>query len=163
MLTRLAATGAALGVVALTAGSMGPATGHGGGDRHGHHGDVIRVLSTNTEESFLDLGDTGPSLGDEFVFTSDLTKHGASVGHTGVVCTVTSVAREETQCVGTAWFDKHGQIAIQGLVAGEPEVFSFPITGGTGAFESTGGTLVVKELSDDDDDVTRELLTFFLD
>jgi hypothetical protein len=158
MLTRLAATGAAVGVVALAAGSMGPATGHGGGGHHGHHGDVIRVLSTNTEESFLDLGDSGSSLGDEFVFTSDLTRHGASVGHTGVVCTVTSVAREETQCVGTAWFDKGGQIAIQGLLAGEPEVFSFPITGGTGAFEGADGTLMVKELSD-----SEELLTFFLD
>jgi len=119
---------------------------------------VIRVLSTNTEESFLDLGDSGTSLGDEFVFTSHLTRHGASVGHTGVVCTVTSAAREETQCVGTAWFDKAGQITIQGLLAGEPEVFSFAITGGTGAFEGADGTLVVKELSD-----TEELLTFFLD
>ncbi len=156
MLTRLAAMGAALGVVALTAGSMGPATGNG--DHHGHHGSTIRVLSTNTEEDNVDVGDPGLSLGDEFVFTSNLTRHGKSVGHTGVVCTVTSVAREETQCAGTASFNRGGQIAIQGLVAGERQVFSFPITGGTGAFEGADGTLVVKEVSDN-----QELLTFFLD
>jgi hypothetical protein len=156
MFKRLVATGAVLGIVALTAGSMGSATGHGGG-HHGHHGNQIRVLSTNTEEAFVDVGEPDFSLGDEFVFTSDLTKHGTLVGHTGVVCTTTSVEREESQCVGTASFDK-GQITIQGLLAGEPAVFEFPITGGTGAFEGADGTLVVKELSD-----TEELLTFYLD
>jgi hypothetical protein len=156
MLVRLVATGAALGVVAVTAGSIGPATGHGGGG-HGHHGDTIRVVSTNTEEAFVDVGEPDFSIGDEFVFSSDLTKHGRNVGHTGVVCTVTSVEREESQCVGTAWFHR-GQITIQGLLAGEPEEFEFPITGGSGAFEGTGGTLVVRELSD-----TQELLTFHLD
>ena len=156
MLVRLAATGAVLGVVGLAAGSVGPATGHGGGG-HDHDGYTLRVLSTNTEEAFVDVGEPDFSLGDEFVFTSELTRHGKTVGHTGVVCTVTSVEREESQCNGTAWFDK-GQIAIQGLVAGEPERFSFPIIGGTGVFEGAGGTLVVTELSD-----TEELLAFHLD
>jgi hypothetical protein len=157
MLVRLAATGAVLAAVAVTAGSVGPATGHGDGGDHGHGGSTLRVLSTNTEEAFVDVGEPDFSLGDEFVFTSDLTKHGKSVGHTGVVCTITSVEREESQCVGTAWFGK-GQITIQGLIAGEPERFSLAITGGTGAFESAGGTLVVTELSD-----TEELLSFHLE
>lgn len=157
MLVRLAATGAVLGVVALAAGSAGPATGHGGGGGGHDHGHTLRVLSTNTEEAFVDVGEPDFSLGDQFVFTSELTKRGRTVGHTGVVCTVTSVERNESQCAGTAWFEK-GQIAIQGLISGEPERFSFPITGGTGVFESAGGTLVVTELSD-----TEELLTFHLD
>lgn len=156
MLKRLGATGAALALVALAGGAVAPATGSGSGhgDDNGRH--KIRVLSTNTEEAFVDVGEPDFSLGDAFIFTSDLTKHGRSVGHTGVVCTITSVAREESQCVGTAWLRK-GQITIQGLVAGEPEVFAFPITGGTGAYEGAEGTLVVKELSD-----TEELLTFYL-
>jgi hypothetical protein len=156
--SRFAATAAVLGVLAVTAGSVGPATGNGnGGHGNGNGGDRVRVHSTNTEEAFVDVGEPDFSLGDEFVFTSDLTKHGTSVGHTGVVCTITSVEREESQCVGTAWFRK-GQITIQGLLAGEPERFEFPITGGTGAFEGASGTLVVKTLSD-----TEELLTFYLD
>ena len=63
MLVRLAATGAVLGVVALAAGSAGPATGHGGGG-HGDDGHALRVLSTNTEEAFVDVGDPDFSLGD---------------------------------------------------------------------------------------------------
>jgi hypothetical protein len=162
MLKRLMTTTAVLGVVALTAGSVGPAMGssgsrhHGG---HGGHGDRVRVLSTNTEENFLDLGSAGPSLGDQFVFSSDLTAHGRAVGHTGVTCTLTSVARDESQCVGTAWLDGRGQITITGLVAGQPDVFEFPITGGTGAFVGASGRLVVREVSENP---TRELLTFFL-
>ncbi len=118
MIKRLVAMGAVLGVVALAAGSMGPATGNGGGGHHGH-GDTVRVLSTNTEEAFVDVGEPDFSLGDEFVFTSDLTKYGKLVGHTGVVCTVTSVVREESQCVGTASFYK-GQIALIVLRACSP-------------------------------------------
>jgi len=156
MIRRLMTTGAVLGVVALTAGSVGTATGQGGGGHH-DHGDKLRVLSTNTEEAFVDVGETDFSLGDSFVFTSDLTRHGKHVGHTGVQCTITSVEREESQCVGTAWTHK-GQITVQGLLAGEPDEFELAITGGTGAFEDAGGTLVVDELSD-----TEELLTFHLD
>ena len=50
-----------------------------------------------------------------------------------------------------------GQITIQGLLAGEPTVFKFAITGGTGAYEGAAGTLVVREISN-----TKELLTFHL-
>ena len=156
MLARLAATGTVLGLITVATASVGPATGHGDG-HDGHHGHIVRVLSTNTEEAFVDVGEPDFSLGDEFVFTSKLTKHGTAVGHTGVVCTVTSVEREEFQCVATAWFAK-GQIAVQGLIAGEPERFPLAITGGTGVFEGADGTLVVTELSD-----SQELLTFFLD
>lgn len=155
MLKRLGATGAMAAIAVLAASSAIPATGHGSGDDR----DRIRVLSTNTEEAFVDVGEPDFSLGDSFVFTSDLTTHGRLVGHTGVVCTVTSTVREETQCVGTAQF-RRGQITIQGLVAGEPEVFKFPITGGTGAYEGAEGTLVVKEIPGTDP--TKELLTFYL-
>jgi hypothetical protein len=156
MLKRVGVMGAVVGIAALTAGSVAPATGQGSADRHGDDRDKVRVLSTNTEEAFVDVGEPDFSLGDSFVFTSDLTKHGKKVGHTGVVCTVTSTAREESQCVGTASL-RRGQITIQGLLAGEPEVFEFAITGGTGAYEGAEGTLVVRELSD-----TQELLTFYL-
>ena len=74
-------------------------------------------------------------------------RHGHRVGHTGVVCTITSVDHEESQCVGTAWF-RGGQITIQGLLWGEPETFVFPVTGGSGAFEGAEGVLHVRELSD---------------
>ena len=155
MLRQLGVTGAMAAIAVLPVSSAVPATGHGDGNGR----DSIRVLSTNTEEAFVDVGKADLSLGDAFVFTSDLTKHGRRVGHTGVVCTVTSTAREESQCVGTARL-RLGQITIQGLVAGEPGVFEFAITGGTGAYEGAEGTLVVKEIPGTDP--TKELLTFYL-
>ena len=155
MFKRIGVTGSLAAIAVFAVSSAAPATGHGGG----HGGDRIRVLSTNTEESFVDVGEPDFSLGDAFIFTSDLTKHGNPVGHTGVVCTVTSTAREESQCLGTARL-RRGQITIQGLVAGEPDVFEFAITGGTGDYEGAEGTLVVKEIPGTDP--TQEVLTFHL-
>ena len=157
MLKRLGATGAMVGVAALAVGSIGPATGQvdqRGGDYH----HTIRVLSTNTEEGGGDVGEPGESVGDMFAFSSLLTKHGRTVGHTGVACTVTSLERAEAQCVGTASL-RRGQITVQGLIGEESdeEEFELAITGGTGAYEGAEGTLVVRELSE-----TRELLTFHL-
>jgi hypothetical protein len=156
MLKRLAIMGALTGVAALAVGSVVPATGQGSADRH-RDDDTIKVVSVNTEEAFVDVGEPDLSLGDSFVFTSNLTRHGDKVGHTGVECTITSVAREETQCLGSAVFH-HGQITIQGLLAGEPEKFSFAITGGTGAYEGAEGTLFVRVIDDE-----KELLIFDLD
>ena len=153
MFKRLGVTGAVVAIAALAAGSVGPAAGTGD-DGDSHH--TVRVVSHNTEESFVDVGKHGLSLGDEFIFTSRLTRHGHKVGHTGVVCTITSVKREESQCVGSAKLGR-GEITIQGLMADSPRVFSFAITGGTGAFEGAEGTLVVRELPHN-----RELLSFHL-
>jgi hypothetical protein len=140
---------------AFAVASGGPAVSSGGDDGNDRHR-TIRVVSVNTEEAFVDVGEANFSLGDEFVFTSKLMRHGKQVGHTGVVCTITSVTNEESQCVGTAQF-RAGQITIQGLMAGEPTSFKFPITGGSGAYQGAEGELQVRELSD-----TRELLTFHL-
>jgi hypothetical protein len=156
MLKRLGVMGAMIAVAALAVSSVGPATGQLGADRHGDDRDKVRVLSTLTEEAFIDVGEADFSLGDTYVFSSKLTKHRKRVGHTGVVCTVTSTKRAEFQCVATAKL-RRGQITVQGLVAGEPEVFKFAITGGTGRYEGAEGTLVVRQLSE-----TRERLTFHL-
>ena len=154
MLKYACMTGAAAAVAVLAVGSVGPAVGtHGGG--HDDHEKVIRVLSKPSEEKFVDLDGRGPTLGDMFVFRSELTMKGKRVGHTGVVCTVTSKKHEEVQCLGTARFGHRGQITVQGLIAGSPRAFRLAINGGTGAFEGAEGTLFVKELSGD-----RERLTF---
>lgn len=156
MLKRLGTVGTVIAVAAFAVGSVGPATGQTSATNNGDDHRFVSVLSTNTEEAFIDAGERGFSLGDSFVFSSRLTRQGETVGHTGVVCTITSVRMEESQCVGTAWL-RRGQISIQGLLAGEPEEFEFPITGGTGAFEGAGGTLVVREISN-----TKERLTFHI-
>jgi hypothetical protein len=114
------------------------------------------VVEITTEQEFLDLGAEGFSLGDEFVFSAKLLKGGDQVGHSGVVCTLTSLEREESQCQATAWF-QDGQITAQGLVAGEPETIVLPITGGSGKYEGAEGEAHGRRLSG-----TKEIITFHL-
>src|SRR5919106_2820108 len=133
MLKRLAVLCVTVALIALGVGAVTPALGSSSDDK----GRTIRVVSINEEEEFLDLGAEGPSLGDEFVFSSKLLKGGEQVGHTGVVCTATSVEREELQCLATSWFE-NGQITAQGLVSGE-ETFVVPITGGSGKYKGADG------------------------
>lgn len=153
MIKRLGSWAAVVAVAALTAGSVAPATGSGSGSGGGW---TIRVVSVNTEEAFIDVGEPDFSLGDQFVFSSNLKRYGERVGHSGVVCTITSVSREESQCVGTVRL-RRGQIAVQGLIAGSPGRFALPVTGGSGAFEGVGGEMHVRERSGG-----REVLLFHL-
>lgn len=154
MLKRLGLVGAVVGVGALAVSSVGPATG-GGPGRDGDHRHTVRVNAITTEEALVDVGEPDFSLGDSFVFSAKLMRHGKKVGHAGVVCTITSVKREMSQCAGTVTL-RRGQIAVQGLTTADEE-FPLPITGGTGAFEGAGGTLVVHQVSP-----TRERLVFHI-
>ncbi len=155
MIKRLCALGAVVALVALPVGAVGPAAGSSGDSNGDDH--VIRVLSITDEETFVDTGDAGPSLGDQFVFSSTLKKHGEEVGHTGAACTLTSLERSESHCVGTAWFED-GQITVQGLVSEEASRFTIAITGGTGAYEGASGEVTVRVLAEG-----RERIIFHLD
>jgi hypothetical protein len=119
-------------------------------------GRTIRVVSITTEESFVDVGDEDFSLGDQFVFSANLLQGGTQVGRGGVVCTLVSVDQERSQCVATADL-RGGQIAVQGLLTGEPDKFVFPITGGSGKYEGADGEIHVSQVS-----ATKEILTFHL-
>jgi hypothetical protein len=151
---RLAVLGAAIALVALVLGAVSPALGSSGDDDESR---TIRVVEITTEEEFLDLGAEGFSLGDEFVFSAKLLNGGEEVGHAGVVCTLTSLEREEAQCQATAWFDD-GQITAQGLVVGDPETVVLPITGGSGRYEGAEGEAHGRQVSE-----TKEILTFRLE
>ena len=143
----------AIALLALAVSAMTPALGSSGDD---DEGETIRVNSITSEEEFVDVGAEGFSLGDEIVFSTNLRKGGEKVGRLGVVCTFTSLEHEEAECVATAWF-RGGQIAVQGLIAGEPERFVLPVTGGSGKYEGTKGEVHVRQVSD-----TTEILTFHL-
>jgi Allene oxide cyclase barrel like domain len=115
---------------------------------------VLRIVATELQSQFLDLGTPGPSLGDELVFSERLSRHGRSVGVSGGVCTATQVEAPYDalmfQCVGTLKL-KRGQITLQGLieVQGEddPGPFTVAITGGTGRYAGAGGKAVIREVS----------------
>jgi hypothetical protein len=136
---------AALGVFLF---ATGVASAHGGGKQ------TLTLVATELQSEFLDLGATGPSLGDELVISESLEQRGRDVGMSGVVCTVThAMAPYDVltfHCVATLSL-RRGQITLQGLieVQGEddPGPFIVAITGGTGAYRGAGGEAVVRETS----------------
>jgi hypothetical protein len=151
---RLGVLGAAIALVALAVGAVSPALGASGGDDNGR---TFRVTAIITEETFVDVGDEGESVGDQFIFSDKLLKNGKQVGHDAVVCTIVSLEREEAQCVGTFWFSG-GQITAQVLVSfaeGPPAV---PITGGSGKYRGAEGEIHIRDVSE-----TKSILTFKLD
>jgi hypothetical protein len=156
MVKRLGVLGAVIALVALAVGVVGPAFGSSGDDDDDKRW-TIRVTSITTEDGFVDLGDEGDSLGDQFVFSSKYLKGGKEVGHDSVVCTITSLERQEAQCVATAWFH-NGQITAQALINFSQDPPTIPITGGSGKYEGAEGELHVRPISE-----TKEVLTFHLE
>jgi hypothetical protein len=151
---RLGLVSAGIALVALAIGVVSPALGSSGDDDRER---AFRVTAITTKDDFLDLGDEGFSLGDQAVFAEKLLKGEKQVGHSGGACTITSLEREEVHCVVTAWF-RGGQITVQGLIAGEPETFVLPITGGSSQYEGAEGEVHVRVVSN-----TKNSITFHLE
>jgi hypothetical protein len=134
----------ALGVLLM---ATTAASAHGKGTRS------LKIVATEIQSEYLDLGTAGPSLGDELVFSERLSRHRHQVGMSGVVCTATQVLPpydvQWFHCVGTLRL-RTGQITLQGLieVQGEddPGPFVVAITGGTGEYTGAGGVAVVREV-----------------
>jgi hypothetical protein len=122
---------------------------------HGDRKQTLRLIATELQFEFVDVGASGPSLGDQIVFSESLERFGRDVGMSGVVCTVTHLVAPygvtTFQCIGTLSL-RRGQITLQGLieVQGEddPGPFKVAITGGTGAYRGAGGEAVVRVRSD---------------
>ena len=104
---RLGVAGTAIALVALAVGAISPAWGSSS-DKHKQT--VFTVEALTTEQDF-----EGTALGDQIVFTSQLLKGNTEVGHQAGVCTVTSVARAEAQCVAT-YALPGGQITGQAIL-----------------------------------------------
>ena len=145
-----------LAVVSLPAGAA-PSSTNSSGDEDGV--EVIRVTAIDVQDTFLDLGEPGDSLGDQSVFSQDLFRRGEKVGAAGVVCTLVRLepmVSATVQCLGTAQLPR-GQITIQGLLTftDGPSTFRLAITGGTGRYRTAHGVVIVEEVSE-----TRDRITF---
>jgi hypothetical protein len=153
---RLGVVGAAVALVALAVGLVGPAWGSSGANDERR---TFRLEAVSTEQNFLDLGAAGSSLGDQIVFTTQLLKGDTEVGHQGGVCTVTSVQRNEAQCVAT-YSLRGGQITGQVLIiVGDPAPYAVAITGGSGKYKGVEGEVRVRPASETQ---PRGILTFHL-
>ena len=151
MRTKLRLFTAALAIVAvgLLVSGTAAATSSAKGKR------TLRIVATYSQTEFLDLGTTGASLGDQFVFSETLTRRGREIGESGGVCTVTHVTPPYDtvtfHCVATLSL-RGGQITLQGVVeeTGEfdPEPFRVAITGGTGAYRGASGEAIIRNVSE---------------
>src|ERR1044071_7139002 len=115
MRTRFAVGGAVLVVVALGMLVFGSAI----VEAHGKGKTTLRLVATEIQSEFLDLGAPGPSLGDELIISESLARNGTDVGESGVVCTVAQVTPpydiDTFHCVATLSL-RRGQITLQGLI-----------------------------------------------
>jgi hypothetical protein len=126
---------------------------------------TLRLVATYSQTEQLDLGTTGLSLGDQFVYSETLTRGGQEIGDSGGVCTVTHVTPPgdifKNHCIATLSL-QHGQITGQGLVeAGGPNAtdpFTVAITGGTGAYRGASGEVIIRYVSE-----TRNIFELHLD
>jgi hypothetical protein len=151
---RLALLGTTVALTALAVGVVSPAWGSSNKDKQITFG----VDAVTTEQNFVDVGSAGTSLGDQIVFTGQLLKGDTEVGHQAGVCTVTSVARNEAQCIATYSFPG-GQITGQALISlGNPAPYAGAITGGSGKYQGAEGEVRVQPVSE-----TRGILTFHLE
>jgi hypothetical protein len=151
----------ALAIVTLPAASASSPARSGDGD---DEVEVIRVVAMTAQEADLDLGEEGDSLGDEFVFSDDLFRHGERVGIDGGTCTLVRLepmVSATLQCLVTAELPK-GQITAQGLITfseeTEGEPFRLAITGGTERYKDAHGQVRVVEVSETEARLTFQII-----
>ena len=117
----------------------------------GGKGKTLRLVAIQKQQQFIDLAPTGPSLGDQLVFSDTVYRDRREVGTDGVVCSITQVVPPYTvatyQCVATIRL-RNGQITVQGLNEfqgqGDPGPFRLAITGGTGDYSGASGEEIVR-------------------
>jgi hypothetical protein len=138
--------GAVTAIAAWAALSLGP--GAAGADARG---DKLKLGLTRVQQEWLDLGASGPSLGDQFVFIETLHRKGRrDVGAAGGSCMVVGAKPPYEvmtyQCVATLRLPE-GQIGLQGLLDAtgpdDPQPFTLAITGGTGAYRRASGDAIL--------------------
>jgi hypothetical protein len=154
---------AALVAVVVAGIGAGLASGSDGSDGTGR---TFTVFSKTVQFAAIDLGDKGPSLGDQFVFSDDLftEKGGANAGFDGGVCTVVrrdEAAKTDTVQCAVTFSLRGGQIATQALLTLTNGNFTGtqtgPVTGGSGEFRGASGEVSATFFSNDEADITFDL------
>jgi hypothetical protein len=138
-------------LLAATSVSLAFASGDPKGNTNGDKVRVLHVTLKNSQETPLDLGTPGPSVGDRFIVFGDLFRNDKRVGAGGYECVTMLFTpgpdpagepeAATDQCVATLSLAK-GQITVQGLVDRTgPVPVTLAITGGTGAYRTAHGEL----------------------
>jgi hypothetical protein len=142
-LTKLVRAGVLLIVVAVSVVIVTAAVGANGGGVT-----TIRLVEKDKAFHFVDNAPLGgqnrpPSMGDQFVFTSELlTRSGKHAGILHATCTVTAGGRNTVStCFGTFGL-KGGQLAAMTTIVGETKKDRIAIVGGTGIYAGARGEVI---------------------
>ena len=122
---------------------------------HAHHGHTIKLVEAHKElqPTFVDTGQPGPSVGDIVVARDDVLRPGGSAAGTfRQVCTLVDLGSNPLtstyECTGSIAL-KDGTITMEGpFVPAAPESAA-AITGGTGAYKTARGEIVVRAEADE--------------
>jgi hypothetical protein len=141
----------------------------GGENSHQGHARTMHLTASSFANQDVDVGPPDLSLGDYFVATEDLFRHGERIGQDHALCTLTRLEPRRgtpesgaVQCVATFVLPE-GQITVQGvrtfaLDAQEPPNFVLAVTGGTGAYKAVGGSVHIVDLNATDSRLTLALV-----
>ena len=158
---------ALVAALALAVGVVTLASADTNGSSDDNSGKVFKIFEHEDQTDSVDVGAPGPSLGDQFVFSSTLLRRegGARIGTDGGVCTFVRLDQNSStasaHCVATLSLEG-GQITLQGLAtfsttATTSPPFDVAITGGTGAYAGAGGYVHIEEISESDSILTIHL------
>ena len=124
-----------------------------------HHGKPVHertirlVEATATPDPvFLDLGEPGPSAGDQVVFTDGLRfEDGTAAGELSQVCTLTKPGPHPGagtfECIGSIALE-NGTLTIAGPFSPGAAEQAQAVTGGTGAFRTARGETTIRAVDD---------------
>ena len=120
---------------------------------HGHERTIRLVEASATPDpAFLDLGEPGPSAGDQVIVTDGLVfEDGTAAGRLSQVCTLTVPGPNPVggtfECVGSIVL-QNGTITIAGPFSPAAADQAQAVTGGTGAFRAAGGEASIRAEDD---------------
>lgn len=132
-------------------------------DSDSGNGTTMHLTTETVEEVEVDVGEKGPSLGDQFVFNDEVSKDDKSVGSLYGVCTLMGFDKDSAkiQCVVTVWIDDKGQMTLQGVFEAPaeelPDPFKFAITGGTDDFRGADGEVEIDLVDEGTGELTVHL------
>jgi hypothetical protein len=156
-ITTTAAAGALAALALVATGALGKGVVHG---RASDHVKTIHLISKGTSAHLVDTPPAATdgddlSPGDAVIFTEDLRAKGHKVGGNYGVCTwvVGSIA----QCEATLQLDGGKVVAAGTYDFAAPRAVTLAVTGGTGSYRGSRGTLRLKHLTDDPVD-TKDLV-----
>jgi hypothetical protein len=120
---------------------------------------TIHLVSVIKQATQVDLGRSGPSLGDQQVASGTLLSRGRQVGRFSFVCTRTGIHSRYTNehCVGSGRI-RGSQITLDGLSRTDQLRHIWAVTGGTGIYRNVRGEMFINDLNNRESTETVKLI-----